>query len=63
MSRIHPIIMAGGRGTRFWPASRETLPKQFLEIGGELGASEATARRLVVRAHARLGGALRGLSG
>ncbi len=28
------IIMAGGIGTRFWPASRESLPKQFLPICG-----------------------------
>jgi len=27
-------IMAGGVGSRFWPASRETLPKQFLDIIG-----------------------------
>lgn len=31
-------IMAGGVGSRFWPASRETLPKQFLDILG-LGKS------------------------
>ena len=28
------VIMAGGSGTRFWPASRENRPKQFLNIGG-----------------------------
>jgi len=28
------IIMAGGSGTRFWPASRENIPKQFLPICG-----------------------------
>lgn len=28
------LIMAGGAGTRFWPASREHLPKQFLDING-----------------------------
>lgn len=28
------VIMAGGVGTRFWPASRETLPKQFLDVLG-----------------------------
>jgi len=28
------IIMAGGMGTRFWPASRESVPKQFLPIYG-----------------------------
>ena len=26
------LIMAGGVGSRFWPASREHLPKQFLDI-------------------------------
>ena len=34
----------------------------FAEIGEELSVSEATARRLVVRAHARLGETLRKLS-
>jgi mannose-1-phosphate guanylyltransferase len=28
------LILAGGTGTRFWPASREHLPKQFLDITG-----------------------------
>lgn len=28
------VIMAGGSGTRFWPASREACPKQFLSIYG-----------------------------
>jgi mannose-1-phosphate guanylyltransferase len=28
------IIMAGGVGSRFWPASRENLPKQFMDITG-----------------------------
>ncbi len=27
-----PLIMAGGAGTRFWPASRNSFPKQFLSI-------------------------------
>ena len=30
------IIMAGGTGTRLWPASTESTPKQFLRIGGSL---------------------------
>lgn len=29
---MYAVIMAGGSGTRFWPASRERLPKQFLKI-------------------------------
>ncbi len=30
---IFPVILAGGRGTRFWPASTNELPKQFLKLG------------------------------
>lgn len=29
------LIMAGGRGERFWPKSRKTLPKQFLSLTGD----------------------------
>ncbi|NDV87931.1 mannose-1-phosphate guanylyltransferase/mannose-6-phosphate isomerase [Aurantimonas aggregata] len=29
---ITPIIMAGGSGTRLWPVSRETMPKQFITL-------------------------------
>ncbi len=29
------LIMAGGRGTRFWPKSRKSLPKQFLSLTGD----------------------------
>src|SRR6185369_10787914 len=34
-SMLHAVIMAGGSGTRFWPASRRALPKQFLPLAGE----------------------------
>lgn len=30
-----PVILCGGSGTRLWPLSRESFPKQFLEINGE----------------------------
>lgn len=30
--RIVPIILAGGAGTRLWPVSRKTLPKQFVPV-------------------------------
>lgn len=33
-SKQYIAIMAGGVGSRFWPASRESLPKQFLDILG-----------------------------
>ena len=29
------LIMAGGRGERFWPRSRKDLPKQFLSLTGD----------------------------
>lgn len=30
--RLHPVVLAGGSGTRFWPLSRRDLPKQFLPL-------------------------------
>jgi len=35
MSKIKPIIMAGGSGTRLWPLSRAAHPKQFLALYGD----------------------------
>ena len=43
---MHAIIMAGGSGTRFWPASREHLPKQFLRITGERTMLQETIARI-----------------
>lgn len=31
---IHPVIMCGGVGTRLWPYSRQSYPKQFLDLAG-----------------------------
>lgn len=33
-SNYYCVIMAGGAGTRFWPVSRTSCPKQFLDIAG-----------------------------
>jgi mannose-1-phosphate guanylyltransferase len=43
-----PIILAGGKGERFWPLSRKSKPKQFLSLDGS-GKSllQATADRLL----------------
>lgn len=38
--------MAGGRGTRFWPASRHECPKQFLTVAGEESLLTRTGRRM-----------------
>jgi mannose-1-phosphate guanylyltransferase / mannose-6-phosphate isomerase len=35
MTKIMPVIMCGGSGTRVWPESRESLPKQFIPLIGE----------------------------
>ena len=43
---IYSVLMAGGVGTRFWPRSRETSPKQVLNIVGEQTMIQATHRRL-----------------
>jgi mannose-1-phosphate guanylyltransferase len=43
---IWAIVMAGGSGTRFWPMSRERLPKQVLPIVGRRTMIEETVRRL-----------------
>ena len=40
------VILAGGFGTRFWPASRRALPKQFLKIAGRRTMIAETAERL-----------------
>lgn len=46
MSAVHAVILAGGRGTRFWPASRGRLPKQFLAVGGADSLLARTGRRI-----------------
>ena len=33
MQNIAPVILCGGSGTRLWPLSRETYPKQFVDLG------------------------------
>ena len=43
---IHAVILAGGRGTRFWPRSRIRAPKQLLNIVGEGSMLQQTVARL-----------------
>lgn len=45
-SRIVALIMAGGSGTRFWPCSRRSHPKQFLSFGKGESLLRATVQRL-----------------
>ena len=48
MAKVYAVIMAGGAGTRFWPASRSQRPKQLLPLAGGSGETllAATVRRL-----------------
>ncbi|MDA0875444.1 MAG: mannose-1-phosphate guanylyltransferase [Bacteroidetes bacterium] len=43
---VHAVIMAGGIGSRFWPRSRRSHPKQFLSIVGDDTLIQATVARL-----------------
>ena len=43
---VYALILAGGSGTRFWPLSRETFPKQMLQIVGEDTLLRQTIRRI-----------------
>ena len=43
---IHAIVMAGGKGTRFWPLSRAVKAKQFLKIVGDQTLIEQTIDRV-----------------
>jgi mannose-1-phosphate guanylyltransferase len=45
---VHAVILAGGSGTRFWPASRRSRPKQLLALAGRADEPliAATVRRL-----------------
>ena len=61
MAKIIPVIMCGGSGTRVWPESRESRPKQFISLIGEkstfqsivgvLGDREIFAEPIVITAN------------
>jgi mannose-1-phosphate guanylyltransferase/mannose-6-phosphate isomerase len=45
-SRIIPVVLAGGSGTRLWPVSREAMPKQFLPLVGERSTYQQALARV-----------------
>lgn len=44
---FHPVILAGGRGTRFWPLSRRRVAKQLLPLNSDKSMIQETVERLV----------------
>ena len=43
---ITPVLLCGGSGTRLWPLSRKSYPKQFVPLIGETTLFQASAKRL-----------------
>src|SRR5579864_3723265 len=52
-SNFHPVILAGGRGTRFWPLSRKKRAKQLLALDGKQTMIQQTVARLLPLAPAK----------
>ena len=46
MSKIYPVLLAGGSGTRLWPVSRKSYPKQFANLLGDKTLFQQSAARL-----------------
>lgn len=46
MSRLRPVILSGGSGTRLWPLSTSEVPKQFVPLFGGRSLFELTVSRL-----------------
>ncbi len=46
MSKVLPVLLCGGSGTRLWPLSREAYPKQFLPLAGDVSLLQATCLRV-----------------
>lgn len=45
-NQINPVLLCGGAGTRLWPLSRKSYPKQFVKLLGNESLFQASARRL-----------------
>jgi mannose-1-phosphate guanylyltransferase/mannose-6-phosphate isomerase len=46
IAQINPVILCGGSGTRLWPLSRQSFPKQFARLMGDESLFQASVRRL-----------------
>jgi mannose-1-phosphate guanylyltransferase len=52
-SVFYPVILAGGRGTRFWPLSRRRMAKQLLPLNSKKSMIQETVERLLPLAKAK----------
>src|SRR3989454_8578727 len=46
VGQIVPVIMCGGAGTRLWPVSRESMPKQFVPLIGQRSTFQQVMARI-----------------
>ena len=46
MKKIYPMILCGGTGTRLWPVSRQSYPKQFVNLKGNSSLFQDTVKRV-----------------
>jgi len=42
---ITPVILCGGKGTRLWPLSRQSMPKQFIRLWSDRTCFQETVAR------------------
>ena len=50
-NNFYPVILAGGRGTRFWPLSRKRRAKQLLPLNSKKSMIQETVERCLHGAH------------
>ncbi|MGB9741661.1 MAG: mannose-1-phosphate guanylyltransferase [candidate division WOR-3 bacterium] len=46
MNNVYAVILCGGKGERFWPKSRQALPKQFIRLFENRSLIQATSARI-----------------
>ena len=52
MTKIIPIILSGGAGSRLWPVSRRMHPKPFMEVAGKPLLAHALERAALISGEA-----------
>jgi mannose-1-phosphate guanylyltransferase/mannose-6-phosphate isomerase len=55
MNQVLPVVLCGGSGTRLWPLSRSSFPKQFLVLSGG-DSQQSLFQQAINRAQAAIGG-------